>query len=521
MSLMRSSMIATAATFCCRITGLVRECVYNALFWGAGGALDAFYTAYRIPNTLRDLFAEGALSQSYTSVTSKTQQQDGEQAAWELTRKTATQLTTLMLAIITVGILLSGPIMEAMYPATGKASDLALATGLCRIMWPFIGFASLSALVMGALNICGSFGLPMLASAAFNIVSVTLGLIFGYCFDPSFGPNALYGFAIGVVIGGGAQLAVQLPRLHRAGFRWKPDWRWKDVRCRKIWMLMLPGVIASGITQFNVLINNIFALQLGNNSVAALTSAFRLWQLPVGLFGVATGMVVLPSVSRMVLGGDRTLVTDHIAKALRLVAFFAVPSTIALGLLGTEIVSLFFQRGAFNAAASELTGSVLASYSLGLLGYAGIKVVQPVFMAIEKPWAPMVMAVVALIISVSLNYYFVNVLHCTAAWLAITTSVITTLNFIAYYIYLARKMGGTSAGVLIPGLIRILAAGLAMAAVCAVGHFYFFDGFTAWPFWSRFFALGLVSGFAVTAYFAISWLLRVPELDALRKRFAR
>lgn len=520
MSLMRSSMIASAATFCCRFTGLVRELVYTSLF-GATGALDAFYTAFRIPNTLRDLFAEGALSQSYTSVASKTRQQDGEEAAWNLTRKIATQLTTLMLAIITIGILVSGPIMEAMYPATGKARDLTLATGLCQTMWPFIGFASLSALVMGALNICGSFGLPMLASAAFNIVSVIFGLAIGYCFDPHFGPMALYGFAIGVVLGGGAQLAVQLPKLRQAGFRWKPDWNWKDLRCKKIWFLMLPGVVASGVTQLNVLINNTFALQLESGSVTALSAAFRLWQLPVGLFGVATGMVVLPSVSRMILGEDRKLISDHIAKALRFVSFFAVPSTIALGLLGTEIVSLIFQRGEFTAGASELTGNVLASYALGLLGYAGIKVVQPVFMAVEKPWAPMIMAVIALGISVSLNYYFVNILHCNAAWLAITTSIITTLNFAAYYIYLSRLMGSSGAGTLLPGFIRIILAGLPMAAIYAIGHYYLFNGFTSWGFWPKLLSLALVGGIGGIAYLAAAWILKVPELNAFRKRFAR
>lgn len=261
MSLMRNSLVASGAIFACRLTGMAREIVYTSLF-GATGALDAFYTAFRIPNLLRDLFAEGALSQSYTSVASKTREAQGEAAAWELTNKVATQLSSLMIAIVTLGILFAGPVMEALYSGDHSLTEQLFATDLSRIMWPFIGFASLSALIMGALNMVGVFGLPMLASAAFNVTSILLGLLIGYFIDPSFGPKALYGFACGVTIGGMAQIAVQLPKLSKTGFRWKPNFQWDDPRVRKIWGLMLPSVLASGVTQFTIFINTGFALDL-------------------------------------------------------------------------------------------------------------------------------------------------------------------------------------------------------------------------------------------------------------------
>ena len=347
MSLMRNSLVASGAIFACRLTGMAREIVYTSLF-GATGVLDAFYTAFRIPNLLRDLFAEGALSQSYTSVASKTREAEGDAAAWELTNKVATQLSTLMVAIVTLGILFAGPIMEALYSGDHSVTDQLFATDLSRIMWPFIGFASLSALVMGALNMVGVFGLPMLASAAFNVTSIVLGLLIGWFIDPSFGPKALYGFACGVTLGGMAQIAVQLPKLRRTGFRWKPNFQWNDPKIKKIWGLMLPSVLASGVTQFTIFINTGFALNLQKGSVTALTTAFRLWQLPVGLFGVATGMVVLPAVSRMMVGDGRKEVAAHIAKGLRLVAFFAVPAFLILYILGTEFVSSVYQWGRFN-----------------------------------------------------------------------------------------------------------------------------------------------------------------------------
>lgn len=520
MSLMRNSLVASGAIFACRLTGMVREIVYTSLF-GMTGVLDAFYTAFRIPNLLRDLFAEGALSQSYTSVASKTREADGDAAAWELTNKIATQLSTLMIVIVTMGVLFAGPIMEALYSGGSATSECLFATDLSRIMWPFIGLASLSALIMGALNMVGVFGLPMLASAAFNVTSIIFGLLIGYVIDPSFGPQALYGFACGVTLGGVAQVAVQLPKLRQTGFKWKINFQWKDPKVRKIWGLMLPSVLASGVTQFNVFINTGFALDLQQGSVTALTTAFRLWQLPVGLFGVATGMVVLPMISRLMVGDGRKEVAMHIAKGLRLVAFFAVPAFLILGILGTEFVSIVYQRGEFGPYAVSYTGEVLAAYAIGLLGYAGTKVVQPAFLALEKRWVPLIASAVALSISIGLNYYFVYVLHQNASWLALTTSVVTSFNFLFYFFYLRRQLGGIEGATLFSGLSKIGTAGIFMGAVCWAGKTWFLQDFLFWPFLSRLMGMTLVCAGAGIIYLGAAFLLKTPELAAVRAKFLK
>lgn len=520
MSLMRNSLVASGAIFACRLTGMIREIVCTSLF-GATGALDAFYTAFRIPNLLRDLFAEGALSQSYTSVASKTREAEGDAAAWELTNRIATQLSTLMIAIVTIGILFAGPLMEALYNGDHTQTDCLFATELSRIMWPFIGLASLSALIMGALNIVGVFGLPMLASAAFNITSVLFGLLIGYFIDPTFGPKALYGFACGVTIGGIAQIAVQLPKLRKTGFRWKADFHWNTPLIRKIWGLTLPSILASGVTQFTIFINTGFALELQKGSVTALTTAFRLWQLPVGLFGVATGMVVLPTVSRMMVGHGKKEVATHIAKGLRLVAFFAVPAFSILFTLGTEFVSSVYQWGRFNQEAVLYTGEVLGSYSIGLLGYAGTKVVQPVFLALEKRWIPLITSATALLISIGLNYYFVFILHKNAAWLALTTSVVTTFNFLFYFLYLRKQLGGMDTGTLMPGLLKILVSGILMGAVCWFGKTWFLQGFLNWPFFTRIMGITLVCACAGGIYLITAFLLKAPELNTIRAKFLK
>ena len=610
-SLHKKSMIATAAIFCCRFTGLLREIVYTA-FFGATAALDAFLTAFRVPNMLRDMFAEGALSQSFTSVMSKTNKQEGPEAAWKLANQVVSQLVSLMLIIVGLGVLLSGLFIKSLYPeravvdfvdapAMVASADMTQATAvymgsetdadgilhakfklneplyfdgaeklkvnaarirnrevgsemklntstqpvkgclqlesqsfmemaadLCRIMWPFILLASLSALCMGALNVFGVFGLPNLASAAFNLTTVGMGCLLGWMIDPAFGPNALYGFAIAVVLGGAAQVLVQVPALRRKGYR--PQWHlglsfkggrlsFVDPAVRRIWMLMIPGVIAAGITQTQVFINTGFALYLPGGSVTALSGAFHLWQLPVALFGVAVGMVVLPGVSVMSLKRGNDEIPKHLAQAMRFVAFFAVPSAVLLALWGTEIVSIFFQRGRFDAAASELMGQVLAAYCIGLLGYAGMKVLQPVFLALEKPWAPAGLALFACMISISLNYCFVRVWDLGVMWLAMTTACVTTLNFFFYFFYLRHLLGSMACHILVPGLLRILGAGAVLALLCVLTEKFIFVGFLEWTFWARFAALAIGGIVAGVVYLAACFVLRVPELTAFTRRF--
>lgn len=519
MSMMRNSYIAMICIFLCRLTGLARQVVITALF-GANAVADAFTLAFRIPNLLRDLLAEGALSQSYISVTSKVRKTDGDEAAWQLTNKIATQLTTLLIVIVTLGILFSGPLMDALYEWTNSPSIQMkdTATDLCRIMWPFIFFASLSALAMGTLNIVGVFGLPMLASAAFNIVTIAFGFLFGYLIDPSFGPKALYGLAIAVVMGGAAQWLVQIPRMRKEGFRYKPNWQWKDGNVSRIWKLMVPSVFASGITQFNVLINSAFAQSLQSGSQTSLLNAFQIWQLPVGLFGVATGMVVLPSLSRMMVGEGRSEVATQIAKALRFVAFFAVPSAVVLAILNVEVVSVLFQRGEYTVDATIYTGSILGAYSIGLLGYAGTKIVLPAVLAMEKRWLPLIVSSIALVISLGLNYTFVVVFHKDASWLALTTSVITTFNFLFYFLFLRKQLGGICGKMLASGLLKILLAGLVLALVCYAGKTWLLQGFTDWSFLGRLLMLCCIGGAGAVSYLVAGWILRIPELNEFKNK---
>ncbi len=589
---------------------------------------------------LRDMFAEGALSQSFTSTMSKVEEKEGREAAWGLANRVITQVSTLMLIIVGLGMLLTGLLMQILYPAKhhielsadtvitapahmntagkeladqplshilrtsplatvggvalrylgegedkdgqptarfsydaqrapqdfdfwvnpdklrdgrlhlseggvviyhegqlhtlpqndgvttslklDKANYMDLAAELCRIMWPFILLASVSALCMGALNVFGVFGLPNLSSAGFNITIIIVGSLLGWMIDSDFGPRALYGFAIAVVLGGVAQILIQLPKMQNFGFQSKLDlgmrWdgrrlRFTDPLCKKVWMLMIPGALAAGITQFNIFINTSFALYLPEGSVTALAMAFHLWQLPVALFGVAVGMVVLPLISRLVQQDDRDEISKQLAIALRFVAFFAIPSSILLFFWGEEIVSIFFQRGRFDATSSMLTGSVLSAYSIGLFGYAGMKVLQPVFLALERPWAPAFLSLGSCAVSITMNYIFVHVIGFGATSLAFTTAMVTTLNFAFYFLFLRRMIGSISMQELIPGLLRIGLAGSILAGECFLLKYFLLDGFTSWGFFARLIVLALLGALVCGVYLTLCYYLRVPELQ--------
>ncbi len=597
-SLHKKSLIATLAIFCCRFTGLLREMCFTALF-GASGAMDAFLSAFRVPNMLRDIFAEGALSQSFTSVMSKVEEQGGRYAAWTLANRVMSQLASLMLCVVALGVLLTGLLMNTLYPekaivdlyaapqalsqqiiyegssqnADGitelrfaapiaqrgwvkkdafdqlKAGESLrfdegrlhvgekayrvedqnykeLAIQLCRIMWPFILLASISALCMGSLNVFGIFGLPNLSSAAFNVGIIVSGSLFGWMIDPNFGVRSLYGFSIAVVIGGLMQLAMMLPKMCSLGFiprfdiglcRVDGKLQFATPEVKKVWKLMIPGAIAAGIIQLNIFINTSFALFLPAGSVTALSMAFHLWQLPVALFGVAMGMVILPTVSR--LAEKKGEVANQLAIGMRFVAFFALPSAVVLGIWGEQIVSVFFQRGRFDAQSSAITGQVLSAYSIGLLGYAGMKVLQPVFLALERPWAPAFLSLGSCLVSVTLNYCFVHVFGMGVTWLALTTAVMTTLNFAFYFFFLRRILGTMACGVLLPGILRIAGAGAGLALCCWVLREYVMGDFCNWGFFARtglLSALGLVVG---GVYLMLCYLFRVAELRSFMTRF--
>src|SRR5438105_14488823 len=266
-------------------------------------------------------------------------------------------------------------------------------------MFPFILLVSLAALVMGMLNAKHVFGMPAMASSFFNLGSIIGGIALCYWLEPQpdwrhphFGERGLIGWSIATLIGWFLQLVVQFPALRRVGFKFRPDFNWRHSGVRTILILMGPATIAASAVQINVAVNSGFASALGDGPMTWLNIAFRLMQLPLGIFGVAVGTVTLPLVSRTAALGDIPAFRSALAHALRLVLLLTIPAAIGLIILARPIISVIYEHGRFDARATEQTAAALQFYAIGLAAYAAIKVLAPAFYALDKRFLPMLVS---------------------------------------------------------------------------------------------------------------------------------
>jgi putative peptidoglycan lipid II flippase len=518
----------SAAVMASRVLGLLREMMFAALFGGSKW-MDCFYLAFRVPNLLRDLFAEGALSQAFVTTFSKRLATDGEQSAWALANKMMTLAAIFMSGVSLLGILGAPWIVDLLTsfsqggsaPRAYNPAEIHLTVTMVRVMYPFILLVSLAALVMGMLNAKNIFGMPALSSCFFNLGSMIGGAAFGYWLDPTWGPQSLIGFAIGVVIGGLAQLVCQFPALKEVGYRFSLDFDWRDSGVRQILKLMGPAVIAASVVQINVVVNSMFAYGVGEGAVSWLSYAFRLMQLPIGVFGVAVATVTLPTLSRASINGIGDDFQPTLAKGLRLVAFLVLPCTLGLVLLAEPIVSALYERRAFDAVDRLQTAAALRAYGYGLLAYAWLKVLQPAFYAIDKRWFPMIVSFFALTLNLGFNYFFVFVMKWGHQSLALTTSITATVNFLLLFFAMRKFVGDLGTPALLILLVKLLVAGALMGGVCQLANHYFFADLRAISWFTKVGLLTLTVTAAAVVYFITTKFLRVSEAEDAMKLVRR
>jgi putative peptidoglycan lipid II flippase len=515
----KAAGIIGIAVMCSRLLGLAREQIFAALF-GGGGAMDAFTAAFRIPNLLRDLFAEGALSTAFVSTFSKTIVRGGDDAAWHLANKVATLTAVVLGVLCAAGMIFSVQLVAALAPGFDP-EKAALTAQLTRIMFPFILLVSLAALVMGMLNSKSIFGMPAMASSFFNIGSIVGGVTLGFWIDPHFGPHALVGLALATVFGGALQLAVQLPSLARLGYRFRPDFRWRDAGVKAILLLMGPSVIAASTTQFNVLVNSMFASTLGDGPIFWLSIAFRLMQLPLGVFGVALGTVTLPLLSRLVVAGQMTGFRAELARAMRLGFLLTVPSTVGLIMLAEPIISVLYQHGKFNAYQAAQAAGALRFYAIGLAGYAALKVLVNAFYALDKRKTPMLVSFVAVALNLLLNWIFTFRLGWGHRGLAFSTGCIATFNFLLLYTLMSRRLHGLESRRMLVMLAKVAVAAAALVAVCAASSHWLLADWATQPFLRKLGALlaTVIVGVAVFAGCGVA--LHIEELKELQSAVKR
>jgi len=494
---------------CSRVLGLVREVLFNSLFGTAW--MGVFVTAFRIPNLLRDLFAEGALSTAFVTVFSKKIERDGDKSAWELASKVMTLVTIFMSVVTLLGIFFASPLIGVL---AGKFAPeyKTMTILLTQIMFPFILMVSLAALVMGMLNSKGAFGVPAMASSFFNIGSIAGGVAIGWLLDPAFGEKALIGLAIGTLVGGFLQLAVQLPTLWKVGFRFRPDFRWLDPGVSQILILMVPSVIAASAVQVNVLINTRFVAEFGSAPVSWLNNAFRLMQLPLGMFGVAVATITLPVVSRIAANVDQSLFGPTLGRAMRLAIFLTLPSAVGLWFLARPIISLIYEHHKVLPEDSIQTGLALQFYALGLVAYSCIKVLSPAFYAIDRKWSPMMVSFGSIALNIVLSYYFLFKLNLGPKGLAFSTSISATMNFLVLYFLMHRHGANLETGKLFSAVLRCALAAAVLGVICFFAMHFWGDILVAEVFWKKGLVLFGVILVAAAGYIGACFLLRVDEV---------
>lgn len=504
------------AVFGSRVLGLVREVIMNSIF-GASRELDAFLAAFRIPNLLRDLFAEGALSTAFVTTFSKKLARDGHAAAFRLAHLVNTSTLVGMATIVLLGILCADPLVRLIgWGAHQDPELIRLTTDLTRIMFPFILLVSLAAVWMGLLNSLGSFGLPASASSAFNLVSIFSGMALGWWFDPALGPRAIYGFAIGTVIGGAAQWLIQVPRARALGYRYRWAWNPGDPDLRQVLGLMAPAVIGGAAVQINVLVNTSFAFTLPEGAVTCLNNAFRLMQLPIGLFGVAIATVTLPSVARSAALADPEAIRAKLREGLRLATFLTLPAATGLFLLAQPIVHLIYERGAFSPDDTRRTALALQAYAIGLAGYAAIKVLSPAFYALGLPRVSLRVSLIGIGLNFLLNGLFIFFLRWDLQGLALSTSLVALINCAQLFLALKRPLGSIANATFLSGLARMVLSSAVMAGILLLLMPLLHRGWSDHWLVAAALTAGLIAAGAAT-YFITAFALRLEETQIVRK----
>jgi putative peptidoglycan lipid II flippase len=463
----RAASTVSLAVFASRILGLVREQVFAGLF-GAGYAIDAFVVAFRIPNLLRDLFAEGALSAAFVTVFTDYDQNLGPEKTWRLANNVIACLSLLLGVVVLAGIVWSPQLVGLMAPDFGLVpGKTALTTLMTRVMFPFLPLVSLAAVAMGILNAKGKFFIPALSSSFFNLGSIVAGVGLSLAF-PSFGIPAIVGMAWGALIGGLLQLLVQLPLLRRVGFRLRWLLDLKEPGLRRLATLMLPAVVGLSAVQINIFINTFYAASCPQGSISWLNYAYRLFHLPMGLFGVALMVATTPLVSRHAASEDLPALKGALSSSLSLSFLVSLPAACGLIFLSRPIIALIYQHGRFTAGDTGQTAAALSLYAVGLLAFAGVKIMVPVFYALNDTRIP----VVGSFLTVAANLVLINLTLAPLQHraIALSTSLSMILNFLFLGVMLYRKLGDYQIRGLGVTLAKVAAASLAMGLAVYYAH---------------------------------------------------
>ncbi len=505
------------ATFISRILGFVKDMIL-AKFFGATGIADTFFVAFRIPNLLRELFAEGSMSSAFIPVLTEYQTRHGIEESTRLVRITFTFILIFVGLICIAGTIFAPAVVTVIAPGfLNMPEKFSLTVSLTRVMFPFLLFISLAAIAMGALNTRRIFFIPSLAPAMLNIVIIIAVLTLAPRME-----QPIIAVAIGVAAGGFIQFAFQLPSFLKSGYSLTPEYDFRHAGLKKMSILIMPATVGMAVAQINIFISTILASYLPEGSITYLYYSMRLIQFPIGIFGVAMGMAVLPTLSEHAVKGEFNKLRDDFSFALRLLFFITIPAMAGLIALREPIVNILFQRGRFDYVATAGTAQALLFYSMGIWSIVGVRIVTAGFYSMQDTSTPVKVAVIALAANVILSVILMKPLKHSG--LALANAIASSINFALLFFFLRRKLKRVDARRIFRSFIKIIFASSVMGVIGWLlihGELWQIHGSTL----NKAFYLSGTITICVVTYLFLSFLLKSEEssyiFEMVKQKFRR
>ncbi len=509
MNLLKAVAAVSSMTLVSRVLGFARDAIMARMF-GAGIATDAFNVAFRLPNLLRRIFAEGAFSQAFVPILAEYKNKQGDEAAREFIADVSGMLTLILSIVTILGILAAPWIITLTAPGFSQNADkFTLTVDLLRVTFPYILLISLSSLAGAVLNTWNKFSIPAFVPTLLNVSFIVFALFLAPYFNPP-----IKAMAWACVVGGIAQLAYQLPYLRKIGMLTRPKLNWDNVGVWRVMKQMGPAILGVSVSQISLIINTIFASFLISGSVSWMYYADRLMEFPTGLLGVALGTILLPSLSKTYASNDTAEYSRLLDWGLRLALMLAVPSAVALALIAEPLTVAMFQYGKFTAHDAAMTQQALTAYAVGLVGLILIKILAPGFYARQNIKTPVKIALFTLCITQAFNLVLIGPLKHAGLALAISLGALTNAGFLFYKLR-SQQIFSPQAGWSSFLLKLFIAVTVMAAALLATLQFMppWADGHMAW----RLVRLAGLVSVGIVAYFATLGVLGFRPRDFSRR----
>jgi putative peptidoglycan lipid II flippase len=509
--LARNTAFFSFATGLSRLLGLARE-VVAAKYFGVTAAMSAFTIAFQVPNLVRALFADSALQGAFVPVFSELLEKGERKEAFRVASSLFFLICLALGAVTALFILLAEPLMSVVAPGFDDNPALSeLTVNLARLMFPIVVLLALSGLVVGMLNSFEHFAAPALAPVAWNLVIIAalVGLV------PVFPKeDEIYAYAIGILAGTVLQFVLPLPWLRGRGGRLTLKIDWRDERVRRVLKLMLPVTIALGLINVSLLINSLFGTLVSPQAPAAIDKAFRIYQLPQGLFSIAVATILFPAMSRFAARGARDELRRTMGAGVRQICLLLIPSAVLMAVLAEPITRLVYERGAFGAGATDLTATAMVWWSISL-PFQGVSLLfSRTFFSLQRPWATTALAGVNLLVNAALAAALYGPFEI--AGIVLGTVVGTVVMCVLQGIMLRRELAGIEGAALLSTAIRMLAAA---ALLAAIAYFVWkgLDDALGRSFAGQAVSVLAAIGAGSAAYAAAVWMLRVPEARQIQR----